>query len=163
VRVFLALCLLFTLSAPVAADTMRGVVIVVIDGDTVLFKPDHYQAASRAFLKIRLADIDAPEKDQPHGEAATRALTALVLDQKVEVDTLATDSYGRTIGRIQTGAVEVNAELVRRGLAWASTRYRGNAALAEAQREARLARRGLWQDDAPTPPWVWRRTQSPAY
>lgn len=161
-RAVLALCLLPTLwaaTAPAAADTMRGVIIVVIDGDTVLFKPDHYQAASRAFLKLRLADIDAPEKDQPHGEAAMRVLQLLVLNQRVEVDTIATDAYGRKIARVRKGTLQVDAELVRRGFAWPSTRGRRNAALLDAQREARGAHRGLWQDPAPTPPWVWRRAQ----
>lgn len=156
-RFLLALCLLFTAAA--AADTMHGVVIVVIDGDTVLFKPDSYGAASRAFLKLRLADIDAPEKDQPYGDAATRALTALLLKQRVAVDTVATDAYGRTIARIRMGAVRVDTELVRRGYAWSSSRGQSDAALADAQREARRARRGLWQDAAPTPPWVWRKLQ----
>ena len=162
-----ALCLLCIASAiaPSAlAGTMRGVVIVVIDGDTVLFRPDHYRDTSRAFVKIRLADIDAPEKDQPYGDVATRALTTLVLNQQVEVDTVAIDVYGRTIARIRKGAMQVNVALVRRGFAWASTRSRRDSALKDAQREARTARRGLWQGTAPTPPWAWRRAQSaPTY
>ena len=151
--------LLLAAIAPVAADTLRGVVFVVIDGDTVLFKPDHDSPASHAFLKIRLADIDAPEKDQAYGDVATRTLTALLLNQPVEVNTVATDVYGRTIAHIQLGTLPVNTELVRRGVAWASGQRR-NTALKEAQREARLARRGLWQDAAPTPPWVWRRAHA---
>jgi micrococcal nuclease len=147
-------------AAPVLADTMRGVVIVVIDGDTVLFKPDHYGAASRAFLKIRLADIDAPEKGQPYGEASARALAAWVLNQRVEVDTIATDVYGRTIARIRSGTLQVNEEMVRQGYAWASTWSRSNAALRDTQQLARHAQRGLWGDDSPTPPWVWRRAQA---
>jgi endonuclease YncB( thermonuclease family) len=155
------LCLLLALwAAPAAADTLRGVVIVVIDGDTVLFKPEHYSPNSRSFLKIRLADIDAPEKNQPYGEAATRVLKALVLKQRVEVDTVATDAYGRKIARIRKGALQVNAELVRKGAAWALSRYRRNTTLLDAQHAARRAHRGLWQDPAPTPPWVWRREQS---
>lgn len=159
-RFLFVLCLLCLAAAPALADRMRGVVIVVIDGDTVLFRPDHYRAASRAFMKIRLADIDAPEKDQPYGDAATRALTALVLNRRVEVETVATDAYGRTIARIQAGALPVNAELVRRGLAWPLTRYRSDAGLLEAQREARRAQRGLWQGAEPMPPWVWRRLRA---
>jgi micrococcal nuclease len=154
----LALCF-FALAASAGAAPVTGVVFVVIDGDTVLFKPDHYSPRSRAFLKIRLADIDAPEKAQPHGTAATRALAALVLNKWVVVDTVATDAYGRKIARVRVGTVRVNQELVRRGHAWASTRYRRDAGLQEAQREARRARRGLWQAAAPTPPWVWRRQQ----
>jgi micrococcal nuclease len=139
---------------------LRGVVIVVIDGDTVLFKPDHYGARSRAFLKIRLADIDAPEKDQPYGDAATSTLTALVLNQQVEVNTVATDAYGRSVALLKTGALQVNTEMVRLGFAWAYTRYRRNAGLVGAQDEARRTQRGLWAGAAPTPPWVWRREQS---
>ena len=152
-RAVLALCLLLVAVAPAWADTMRGIVFVVIDGDTVLFKPDSYGAASRAFLKIRLANIDAPEKDQPYGEAATRALSALVLDQRVVLNTVAVDAYGRTIAQIQAGDVQVNTELVRRGLAWASR----NATMKNIQRDARQAPRGLWREAAPLPPWVWRR------
>jgi endonuclease YncB( thermonuclease family) len=178
----LALLLLLALpaaAASVAANTLSGVVIVVIDGDTVLFKPEHYSPRSRAFLKVRLADIDAPERGQPYGGAATRALQALVLNRRVEITTVATDAYGRKIARINRGSVQVNAELVRRGYAWAygsiprrgtsarsgpessraSARSRRNAALLDAQHAARRAHRGLWRDPAPTPPWVWRRAQ----
>lgn len=144
-------------ATPTLATTMAGVVFVVIDGDTVLFKPDHAPATSRAFMKIRLADIDAPEKEQPHGEASTRMLTDLVLNKHVEVDIVATDIYGRSIARIQMGAVQVNAELVRRGAAWASTRARSDTGLMDAQQEARQGRRGLWQAAEPMPPWAWRR------
>jgi micrococcal nuclease len=158
---FRALALLLALwPVPALADTLRGVVIVVIDGDTVLFKPGHYSPKSRAFLKIRLADIDAPEKDQPHGEAAKRALKALVLNRRAEVDTVATDAYGRKIARIRRGALQVNMELVRQGNAWALLRYRRNADLLAAQHAARRSHRGLWRDPAPTPPWVWRRERS---
>jgi micrococcal nuclease len=152
----------WAVAVPALADTLRGVVVVVIDGDTVLFKPDHYGVRSRAFLKVRLADIDAPEKNQPYGNAATHALSALVLHQRVAIDTVATDVYGRTVARIRMGDMQVNTELVRRGFAWTSSRSRRNAALQDAQREARAARRGLWGDAAPTPPWVWRRAQ-PAF
>lgn len=139
------------------ATTMAGVVFVVIDGDTVLFKPDHAPATARAFMKIRLADIDAPEKEQPYGEASTRMLTELVLNRHVEVDIVATDIYGRSIARIQMGTVQVNAEMVRRGAAWASTRARSDTDLMEAQQDARQERRGLWQATEPMPPWEWRR------
>jgi len=111
-------------------------------------------------MKVRLADIDAPEHDQPHGEAATRSLVALALNQRATMDVVATDAYGRKVARLTVGTHSVNTELVRRGFAWASTRYRRDAGLMEAQREARRARRGLWQDVAPTAPWVWRRAQS---
>ena len=149
-------------AGPALAATLHGVVIVVIDGDTILFKPDVYHPSGRAFLKIRLADVDAPEHDQPYGDAATRALAAQVLNQRVEVDTVATDVYGRTIARIRMDGDAVGADLVRRGLAWSATRSRNASVLKAAQRQARRARRGLWQDPAPVPPWVWRRSHPAA-
>ncbi|MHB1145852.1 MAG: thermonuclease family protein [Thiobacillus sp.] len=154
-RFLFALYLLFA-AAAAGADTLQGVVIVVIDGDTVLFRPDHYSPASRAFLKVRLADIDAPENDQPYGAAATRALKEMALKQGGTLEIVATDGYGRKLGRLAIGALDVNAELVRRGHAWASAR---GGVLQSAQREARHARRGLWRESEPTPPWVWRRQQ----
>lgn len=164
-RAVLALCLsvlVSALPAPAAAETLQGVVIAVIDGDTVLFRPDASSPSRRAFMKIRLADIDAPEHDQPYGDAATRALAAMVLERRVAVDTVATDVYGRTIGHIRVGAGEaVGLDLVRRGLAWPAARSRRAAAARALQHEARHERRGLWRDAAPVPPWVWRRTHPP--
>ena len=155
-RAVLALCLLLAAVAA-RAETLAGVVIVVIDGDTVLFKPDHYSPASRAFLKVRLADIDAPETDQPHGEAATQALKSLALRRRGTLDIVATDVYGRKLGRLMLDTLPVNAELVRRGHAWSSSRDTGDP-LRSLQADARRARLGLWQDTDPTPPWIWRRT-----
>lgn len=139
------------------ANPLDGVVIVVIDGDTVLFKPDHYHPSSRAFLKVRLGGIDAPEAAQPHGEQATRALKALALKQRATLDVVAVDTYGRKLGRLSVGSLDVNAELVRQGHAWVSSR--GNDHVLRAlQDEARQARRGLWAASGPVPPWVWRRS-----
>ena len=160
-RSLLAAWLLFAGSA--WADTLPGVVIVVIDGDTVLFKPDHYSPASRAFMKVRLAGIDAPETAQPHGDAATRALKEMALKQRARLEIVAVDHYGRPLGWLSVGPLAVNAELVRRGHAWSGPRAAGDT-LPALQDEAKRARRGLWRAAAPVPPWVWRRTQaSPAY
>lgn len=147
------------LAASSWATTLQGVIFVVIDGDTVLFKPDHASPSTRSFMKLRLADIDAPEADQPQGDAATRELRQLVLNQRVEIDVVATDMYGRSIARIQSGQVQVNLELVRRGFAWASTRARSDTGLIEAQQAARRERRGLWIAPDPIPPWDWRKLQ----
>jgi hypothetical protein len=47
----------------------------------------------------------------------------------------------------------VNRRMVADGMAWHYARYSKDAGLAAAEREARAARRGLWADKAPTPPW----------
>ncbi len=149
-------CLLFTLLAATArAETLTGVVIVVIDGDTVLFKPDHYAPQSRAFLKLRLAGIDAPEAAQPYGEAATQALKQLALKRRASFESLATDRYGRRVGWLDVGGVDASALLADSGLAWPARN--APAALRQQVQVVRDARRGLWADAEPVPPWVWRR------
>ena len=154
----LAFWLALAAAAAAATATLEGVVIAVIDGDTVLFKPDHASATSRTFMKIRLAAIDAPEADQPHGEEATQALSEQMLNRRVRIATVATDGYGRTVARIWLDDLDVNAELVRQGHAWASI-WRGQAELRALQEDARRQRRGLWQADEAVQPWVWRRRQ----
>ncbi|HQT00435.1 MAG: nuclease [Hydrogenophilales bacterium 16-64-46] len=147
--------LLLCLAATVRAETLTGVVIVVIDGDTVLFKPDHVTPASRAFLKVRLAGIDAPETGQPQGSAATQALKALLHKRRVVLTTLATDRYGRRVGQIEVDGADASQAMLARGLAWAG--WRADAATRAREAEARQARRGLWREASPVPPWQWRR------
>ncbi|MFN3716165.1 MAG: thermonuclease family protein [Thiobacillus sp.] len=154
----LLVCLLLCLAATARAETLSGVVIVVIDGDTVLFKPDHYAPLSRAFLKLRLAGIDAPESGQPHGAAAARALKSLVLKRRATFDSLATDRYGRRIGWLNVAGDDASTQLVAQGHAWATGR-----APAELRRLAVAARQnklGLWSADRPVPPWDWRAGHS---
>lgn len=140
-------------------------VIAVLDGDTVLLMNTDDSSAPHLFYKLRLADIDAPEKNQVYGEQAQQALAQLVLKQHVRVTTVATDSYGRSIGWIaltRDASIEnsVNAELVRRGWAWALSRGR-SPYLREAQQEAQRERRGLWASRNTMPPWIWRKQRLP--
>lgn len=136
-------------------------VIAVIDGDTLLIKSLYAQPPQHRVYKLRLADIDAPEKDQPYGEEAKRELAKLVLHQPIRVVTVATDHYGRRIGWVSTERVHfahtnVNLELVKGGWAWALTRHRRHPKMIAAQRDAQSTRRGLWAAAQPIPPWVWR-------
>lgn len=136
-------------------------VIAVLDGDTVLLMRTDGVSASHLFYKFRLADIDAPEKDQDDGVQAKQALAQMVLHQHVRVTTVATDIYGRDIGWITLEpnagpALAVNTELVKRGWAWARSRSRGSP-LQEAQQEAQRNGRGLWAHPDAIPPWVWRK------
>lgn len=152
-RVLLCLAWFF-LAAPAWAEKISGVVFHVIDGDTLLFHPRDF--ASRAFLKIRLADIDAPEMDQPFGEEARQALMKWVMGKEVTVVTVATDDYDRQVGWVRLGRLDLNRELVRGGYAWAFTRYHRNLPMIALERQARGARRGLWSRKDAVPPWKWR-------
>ena len=49
----------------------KGVVTKVYDGDTLTFLPDD---KNKTEMKIRLAEIDAPESDQPCGRESAKFL-----------------------------------------------------------------------------------------
>lgn len=103
--------------------------------------------------EIRLHGIDAPEyrqtcrddggKMQPCGKMARDALSALIRKGEVSCQVMDRDRYSRQVAVCKAGAVEINREMVRLGWAFA---YRKHAlAYAGAEREAKAARRGMWQ------------------
>ena len=136
------------------ADELRGRVVGVADGDTLTVLD-----AGRQQIKVRLAEIDAPEKAQPYGQRSKQALSGLCFGREAIVDNTGRDRYGRTIGRVRCGGVDVNAEQIRRGMAWVYDRYVTDKRLYPMQAEAQTARRGLWADPAPVPPWAWRQNR----
>ncbi|MBI4936625.1 MAG: thermonuclease family protein [Nitrosomonadales bacterium] len=139
------------------ARTFSAKVIAVLDGDTVLVLRG---SRNRQPVKVRLADIDAPEKDQAYGLMSRQSLSDLVLKKPVRVNTLATDDYGRLVARLEADGRNVNEEQVRRGMAWEYSSRHGHKAYLALQNEARRAKRGLWAQADPEPPWLWRKAHA---
>ena len=137
-------------SFTVPATAELKVIAKVIDGDTIKLSDG---------TRVRLHGIDAPERNQPYGQKATRELTRL-LGSSVYVEKLDTDRYGRTIAVLWTSdGVNVNLEMVCRGAAWWYERYaKRDTDLRECQESARESNLGLWDGD-PVEPWEWRRRQ----
>ena len=75
-----------------------------------------------------------------------------------------TDKYGRALAHVLLpDGRSLNQELVRQGYAWWFRKYSKDQTLAKLEADARAAKRGLWADPNPTPPWDWRDQQrSPA-
>lgn len=145
------LCPLLAHAATIGS-TISGRVVAVHDGDTITLLSRTTQH------RIRLADIDAPERPgQPFSEASRKALAAMIANRDVTVQIMDIDSYKRPVGRVYLGPVNVNRELVRAGLAWCNTRYNRDIELPRLEQNARAARLGLWRDPQPVPPWVWRK------
>ena len=138
-------------SLAIHAAEFGGRVVGVGDGDTLTVRTDDGRR-----VRVRLAGIDAPEHDQPYGAAATRSLTALALNRTVRVRRVAEDDYGRVVGAVFAGGRDLDAEQVRRGMAWVYRRYARSRRLYALEAEAKQARRGLWADPNPIPPWDWR-------
>lgn len=108
----------------------------VIDGDTIVIKHTH----------IRLAGIDAPELDQPFGQASKWALVRMVKGQEITAEVQCDMSYDRVVAtcRLPDGR-DIAGELVRQGLAldWATFSKGKYAAL-----EPDGVRRKLWKTHA---------------
>jgi endonuclease YncB( thermonuclease family) len=135
-----------------AAAEIGGRVVGITDGDTLTVLMDRKQ------IKVRLAEIDTPESGQPYGSRARQALSDLAFGKSARVVEQGKDRYGRTIGRVYVGSVDVNAALVRQGAAWVYRQYSHDGALLRLEQEAREARRGLWAlpEAQRMPPWEWR-------
>jgi micrococcal nuclease len=147
---------LLAVSGAGRAETFIAQVIAVLDGDTVMV----LHASRKSTL--RLAGIDAPEKQQAFGRESRDALAALVLRKEVHVTTRTVDEYGRVVAVLQAGNINVNEEQLRRGMAWEYSRYHSDKTLIALQADAQRARRGLWVQASPAPPWEFRKAHAPA-
>ncbi|MCH8021690.1 thermonuclease family protein [candidate division KSB1 bacterium] len=118
------------------AVTYQGKVVKVLDGDSINIlhqgKP----------LRIRLAEIDAPEYSQPFWEKSKQALEGYVRGKTVEVEEFDVDQYGRVVGHVYVGNFWVNGELVRNGFAYVYTQYAVSKRLYEYENEAEKNKKG---------------------
>lgn len=147
------LCLVLAGALPgvcAAQNKAHGQVTGVADGDTF------YVVIDGKSTRVRLAEVDAPEKNQPFGRKSEQSLRELVGKRDVQLSWREVDRYGRPVVRVLAGGVDVNAEQVKRGYAWVYRQYSRDAALVRLEDDARQAKRGLWFDAAPVPPWEWR-------
>ena len=128
-----------------------GKVIGIADGDTMTV------LVERQLVKVRLSEIDAPERGQPFGNRSKQSLSDLCFDKTATLDYKGKDRYGRTLARVYCDGIDANAEQVRQGMAWVYRVYAPkDSPLYAAEDEAKRARRGLWADVEPVPPWEWR-------
>jgi len=139
-----------------APDSFTGRVVAVLDGDSLRILRDGAQ------VEVRLLGIDAPEGGQAFGNVSKRALSNLAFGRMVVVEVREIDRYGRSVARVTADGTDIGLEMVRGGFAWHYARYLDDARYGAAQREARAARRGLWQDPAPVAPWDFRPQRAPA-
>ncbi|EHL7789410.1 thermonuclease family protein, partial [Salmonella enterica] len=118
---------------------IQGKVIRVLDGDTIEVLQD------KKPVRIRLANIDAPEKKQAFGRWSANQLKALLAAQPVTVTYTQTDRYGRIIGHVfTTNGTDASRFMVQSGAAWVYERYNVDESLPALQREAQEQKRGLW-------------------
>ncbi|HAJ7809870.1 thermonuclease family protein [Escherichia coli] len=139
-------------------EILQGKVIRVLDGDTIEVKTLPAKiVVYEVPIRVRLINIDAPEKKQPFGRWSANQLKALIAGKQVTVSYTQRDRYGRIVGRVlTTNGTDASRFMVQSGAAWVYERYNTDKSLPALQREAQEQKRGLWADTNPVPPWEWR-------
>ena len=135
-------------------------IVHIADGDTLTVL-----GSDKKTYKIRLQGIDAPEKTQPFGRACKEALIRLTDQQVAEVEVFKQDRYGRIVAEVRVNGKDLALEQIKAGCGWHYKAYAQEPTASEqnsyakAEKQARAAERGLWQDAKPIAPWDFRKQQ----
>ena len=140
-------------SPPLTAQSkIWGKVVKVADGDTITVQQGNKKH------RIRLADIDCPEYRQAFGYEATEFTRNMSMGKNVTANVRAIDRYKRAVADvILPNGKSLNALLLQEGLAWWYRNYSKDKRLEAMEQTARKARKGLWSQNDPLPPWTFRR------
>jgi len=133
-------------------NEFSGEVIKVIDGDTI-----HLESKNISKIKIRLADIDTPELNQPYGKKSKKILETLILGEEVMIKKVGVDRYKRVIGIVMKDNLDVNHFLVINGHAWCYDYYNKRHIIKIAESIAKRKKIGIWKNQNAIPPWEWRK------
>ncbi|MRR55463.1 MAG: nuclease [Deltaproteobacteria bacterium] len=171
-RSFLVLLSVLLLLSPqaFARESLRvleGAVLRVSDEDTINID------SGGTKVKIRFYGIDTPETEkinrrtgqvskpgQPYGDEACHALESKIANQRVRVEVMDRDRYGRLVSVVWLDNRNINKEMVADGWAWAYRQYLDRPHASEyidAEERARARRLGLWRQSNPQPPWEFRK------
>jgi len=137
------------------AEEVKGKVIVVIDGNTFQVRDKN-----KKIHKIVLAGIDSPELEQEYGPESKKFLEKLILHKEVTIYDKGKDRFGNPLVDVKIkGVKDPRIELLKAGLAWPAEKNT-RTDLEYLREDAQLRGKGLWRQNNPTPPWVFRREQS---
>jgi endonuclease YncB( thermonuclease family) len=140
--------------APSFCWSWQGKVVGISDGDTITVMRDGKE------VKIRLYGVDTPESSQYDGQNAKQFTSAQVFDKTVEVESIDTDRYGRTVGLVTVGGVNLHRALVEYGYAWVYEQYCKRDFCNEWKKleaQARDGKKGLWKNPKAQAPWEYRK------
>lgn len=140
-----------------SAESVTGIVVRVIDGDSLVMRP----SGGGRPIEVRLQDIDAPEICQQGGAQAKQALEDLVVAQTAVLLSSARDSYGRTVGRVMVGDIDIGKRQVEAGQAWSAQGRSARGPLMKQERMAKALNRGLWAGGGAINPKDFRRVHGP--
>ncbi|QSE98557.1 thermonuclease family protein [Fulvivirga lutea] len=141
-------------SAQTYDQDFTGKVVNVIDGNTIEVENENDEV-----IKFILSEVDCPEPGQTLSEEAKAFTEDLILKKKVQVELKGKDWLGNRLAVItlKNGTV-LHEELLKEGLAWADRKASSTSSNLEASAKAKKI--GLWTENEPTPPWIYRRQQT---
>jgi len=151
------LCFYFILVYNISAQEkiIPGKVVAITDGDT--FK---LITKDSTLIKVRVANIDCPERKQPFSTKAKQFTSEAVFGKNVKLEYLKKDRYGRFICNvIYNDSLNLSHELIKQGLAWHYVKYSNDNTLQSIEDEAKRNKIGLWKDPNAIPPWKWRNNK----
>jgi endonuclease YncB( thermonuclease family) len=119
----------------------------VIDGDTFIMADES---------RVRLSGIDAPELTQPFGQESRVYLDKLVAGRDVVLQCNGEMSYNRRVCDAFVAGLDIQRELVGRGLAFDYSQY-SHGKYRSAEDFAYRMKRGVWSGGMR--PWDYRRQQ----
>ncbi|MGE3979160.1 MAG: thermonuclease family protein [Nitrospira sp.] len=149
------LCLILMLADTVTvwADVVARV-LMVHEGDRLTI----YHQGRKDMVYLR--NVDCPELKQSYGKQAKRATAAYIANREVVVRDLKRDRQGRMTAEVLLpDGRQIAHELVKEGLAWVQPDGSDDQALKDMEELARAARKGLWAEPNPVPPWKWKSTK----
>ncbi|MCC7029381.1 MAG: thermonuclease family protein [Chitinophagaceae bacterium] len=135
-----------------AQSTLTGKAVRILDGDTF-----EILVNGHSLYKVRLTDIDAPEKRQDFGQVSKQALATRIFGREVKVIYEKLDRNKRILGHLYVGDEYINLTMVSQGLAWHYKKYSNDQRFAIAENKARNAKKGLWINPHAVAPWVFRK------
>lgn len=131
-------------------------VIKIADGDTATcLKEDR-----KTQVKIRFAQIDAPESKQDFGTVSKQALSDMIFNKHISLNVEEVDRYGRNVAEVFIDGINVNKYMVKNGYAWAYKEYMTDPMYSELQTQAQKAKEGLWSHKNPMYPQDFRKKQA---
>lgn len=134
-------------------STYTAYVVRIIDGDTI-----HVRDITGEAHSIRLAMIDAPEREQPFGTEATKKLSELLRQSTVRLKVKCIDKYNREVAFVYCEGKDVSAEMLKEGMA---LHYHMNFDKCEIydkfEAAAKRCHKGLWLQEKIEKPWDYRQ------
>lgn len=143
---------LLAFAAPALAQDIACKVVGVSDGDTITCL-----TSSKTQIKVRLNQIDAPESKQAFGTQAKKSLSDMVFNKQIIVKSTGTDKYGRTLGELYIGNININKQMVAEGMSWAYREYLTDRDYLVLESSARAKKIGIWSEPNPIYPSDFRK------